>query len=61
MLAVFQILRYTRNLSQYFEQFISKFGANFAVLQLYRILTVCWRVTVLVSTTNSSELIVLFA
>jgi hypothetical protein len=61
MLAVFQILCYNRHLSQYSEQLVSRSRANFAILQLHRILTVCWCVTVLVDTKNSSELIVLFA
>lgn len=61
MLAVFQILCYTRHLSQYFGQLTSRSGASFAVLQLHHILTAGWCVTVLVAKTNSLELIVLFA
>lgn len=61
MLAVFRIVCDTRHLSQYFEQLIIRSGAKFAILQLHRVLTVCWCATVLVATNNSSELIVLFA
>jgi hypothetical protein len=53
--------RFCATLPIFHSTLCNSWVVNFAILQLHRILTVCWCVTVLIATTNSSELIVLLA